>query len=264
MFTPFRTKNIRLVACLYLLLFISIPASAMSLSTYRIYLDNENSTASFVMFNKSTLAETCQLKLVHNSFDETGQITQLDDDTIPENSAEPWIRFSPKNFTADGRAPQTVRFTLRRKANSEPAEYRSYLEVFCDKVVDTTPQSESNQDSPKIAIKPRLVQNVPIVVRTGKLEAEISFSDMSVKDEHIHFNINRKGNRSVYGDVQLVDKTNGDVIAFTRNNSLYTETTSVKYKLATKGYPVDKLALRFVEDERYGGTITHQQEVSIN
>lgn len=236
----------------------------MSLSTYRIYLDNDNSTASFVMYNKSTVAETCQLSLVHNSFDELGKLTQLDDDIVPENSASPWIRFSPKNFTADGRAPQTVRFTLRRKANSEPAEYRSYLEVFCDKVEDDTPLSAASSELPSIAIKPRLVQNVPIIVRTGKLNAEISFSKVTIKDDTAYFNVNRKGNRSIYGDIELIDKSSGDVITYTRNNSLYTETTSTAHKLAIKGVPISQLALRFVEDKKYGGSISHQEDVIVN
>jgi hypothetical protein len=252
-----------LTPLLGLLLFTPLTISAMSLSTYRIYLDNDNSTASFVMYNKSTVAETCRLRLVHNMFDETGQLTQLDDNVIPENSAKPWIRFSPKNFTADGRTPQTVRFTLRRKANSEPAEYRSYLEVYCDKVVDTTPQSQGdiNSDAPIIGVKPRLVQNVPIVVRTGQLDAEISFSNMSIKGESIFFNVNRTGNRSVYGEIQLVNKNNDEIISYTRNNSLYTETTSSAQKLAVKGFSINELALRFKEDKKYGGTITHQQDV---
>jgi hypothetical protein len=258
-------KNIGYLTTLLGLLFLtSFTTSAMSLSTYRIYLDNDNSTASFVMYNKSTVAETCRLSLVHNSFDETGQLTQLDDDIVPENSAVPWIRFSPKNFTADGRTPQTVRFTLRRKANSQPAEYRSYLEVYCDKVEDTTPKSASSSELPSIGVKPRLVQNVPIIVRTGKLDAEISFSNVSIKDESIFFNVNRTGNRSVYGDIELVNKNNGEVISYTRNNSLYTETKSSSHKLAVKGFPNDKLALRFVEDKKYGGSITHQEDVVVN
>jgi hypothetical protein len=108
------------------------------------------------------------------------------------------------------------------------------------------------------------VQNVPIVVRTGKLEAEISFSNMSVKDGGILFNVNRKGNRSVYGDIQLVNKSNGEIIGFTRNNSLYTETTTSAQKLALKGFSINELALRFTEDKKYGGTITHQQNIDID
>jgi hypothetical protein len=247
-------------------LLILIPASsyAMSLSTYRIYLDSDNSTASFVMFNKKIVAETCTLSLAHNSFSETGQLSQVDDNILPENSAKPWIRFSPKNFKADGRSPQTVRFTLRRKSNSQPAEYRSYLEVLCDEVKDTTQGSKNTLDLPTVSIKPRLVQQIPIIVRTGKLNAEISFSDMSVKNNTVHFTINREGNRSIHGDVELIDKESGDIISYSRNSSLYTETSSKRGDLITKGYDIKKLAIRFVEDKRYGGSITHQQDIITN
>ncbi|WP_158968175.1 hypothetical protein [Paraglaciecola sp. L3A3] len=264
MYITSKNNRLYLTLVLNLLFLTSFTSNAMSLSTYRIYLDNDNSTASFVMYNKSIVAESCQLSLVHNDFDETGQLTQLDDDIVPENSAKPWIRFSPKNFTADGRSPQTVRFTLRRKANTQPAEYRSYLEVYCDQVEDTTPKSATTSELPTIGVKPRLVQNVPIVVRTGKLNAEISFSKMSIDNKYVHFTVNRKGDRSVYGDIELVNKNNGEVLGFTSNNSLYTETTSTSHKLGFKNIPVDQLALRFVEDKKYGGTITHQQDVIID
>ena len=243
---------------------VSLSGQAMSISTYRIYLDSDNSSASFLMFNKSAVQEKCRLSLVHNNFDENGKMSHVDGDDLPTNSAKPWIRFSPKNFTAEPLSPQTVRFSLRRKANSEAKEYRSYLEVFCDEVEQVTAKSAKNPKQPSISIKPRLVQNVPIIVRTGKLKAQLSFSEFELIENKLFFNINRQGNRSVYGSLELINKETDEVINYRKNISVYTDTNQVRYDLTVIDVPKDQLAVRFVEDQQYGGSITHQQDVVLN
>ncbi|MDN4503226.1 hypothetical protein QX776_12500 [Alteromonadaceae bacterium BrNp21-10] len=237
----------------------------MSLSTYRIYLDDDNRSASFVMYNKKVVKEECELTLVHKSWSENGTMTDLAEDVIPETSAEPWIRFSPKNFVANERVTQTVRFTLRRKANMEPAEYRSYLKVFCDAVEEELPSSNSaNGKTAKITVKPRLVQHVPIVVRIGKLDVQLAFSNFKIDGNTVHFDISRQGNRSVYGKIELVDKSSNEVISSKKNISIYTDSTQVSYDMNRKDVPVNQLAVRFVEDKNYGGTLTLQQDFTVN
>jgi hypothetical protein len=247
-----------------ILLLGSVSVQAMSLSTYRIYLDNDNSTASFMMFNKEAVSQTCRLDLVHNNFDDNGKMSKGVSGVIPENSAIPWVRFSPKNFTAAALSSQTVRFTLRRKANTQAAEYRSYLEVFCDNDETEVAKSKFDVEKPTVSIKPRLVQNVPVIARTGKLEAQLSISDFRTENEKLIFILNRQGNRSLYGTLQLIDKTNGKVINYKKNISIYTETKQLEQNLTPGGTALHQLAVRFVEDERYGGSITYQQDVVLN
>jgi hypothetical protein len=254
----------RLGAAIGFLLLGAKSAQAMSLSTYRIYLDSDNSTASFLMFNKAALPQTCALNLVHKNYDELGTPTIVDANIIPEHSAGSWIRYSPKNFTAAPRSPQTVRFTLRRQPNALASEYRSYLEVFCDTTELQPEMSESTSDQPVIGIKPRLVQNVPIIVRIGKLEAQVSFSNIQQDNADLIFNLQRQGNRSVYGSLQLVDKKTDEIISYVNNISVYTETKQRAFKLNLHNKPVSELALKFVEDEKYGGSITYQQDVVLN
>jgi hypothetical protein len=241
------------------MLFNSLNIHAMSLSTYRIYLDDDNSSASFVMFNKNSFSETCRLDLVHNTFDEFGAISSVDSNVEPDNSASPWIRFSPRNFTAAALSPQTVRFTLRRKANSEAEEYRSYLQIYCDEAEAQQPSSTTA--TPDFIVKPKMVQNIPIIVRTGKLEAQLSFSDFQLVNNKLDFNILRQGNRSVYGKIELIDKISGEVITMRKNISIYPETRIFNYELEVNGGAANRLAVRFTEDERYGGSITYQQDV---
>lgn len=246
------------------LCFVCSVSQAVSLSTYRIYLDNDNASASFIMFNKSAVQETCSLSLVHNNFDKHGKMIPVDKSEIPNNSAEPWIRFSPKNFTVDARAPQTVRFTLRRKADSEPNEYRSYLNVDCVEEVVEENIKKSNSQNASIRVKPRLVQNIPIIARVGKLSADLSFGDIKVEGKRVVFDLHRSGDRSVYGMIELINKDNGEIVSYKRNVSIYTETEQVQHELGLNNVEPNKLTLRFTEEAAYGGNLVVEKDLASN
>jgi hypothetical protein len=245
----------RLGAGLGLALISTLSAQAMSISTYRIYLDSENSSASFVMYNATSLEESCKLSLVHHNFDEFGTISAVDSAVLPDNSASPWIRYSPKNFSAAALSPQTVRFTLRRKANTSAQEYRSYLRVYCK--ANETASSKSESTTTSISVKPRMVQNVPIIV-------QVNFSNFHLVDNSLHFDIHRQGNRSVYGKIELIDKKSGEVISYRKNISIYTETNLYKYELPSSDKALNELGVRFVEDTKFGGSIDYQQDATVN
>lgn len=245
-------------------LFIAMPTQAISLTTFRIYLDYENSAASFLMFNKELYGQTCKLDLVHKNYDELAKVSRVESSIIPEHSAKPWIRYSPKNFNAPPSSSQAVRFILRRKANTSAKEYRSYLAIYCDADKPVIAKSNTGQDAPVVSVVPRLVHHVPIIIRTGKLKAQVSFDDLNRQGNNLSFTLNRKGDRSIYGSVQIIDKKSGDILSYVNNVSVYIESKKKFLELSLPTKPNKNLALRFVEDKNYGGSITYQQDVIIN
>lgn len=239
----------------------SFHSQAVSLSTYRIYLGPEQRTSSFIVYNKTPDGEQCSISLAHNNFDKNGKMTTVKKDIIPNNSAKPWVRFSPKNFTVEGLEPQSIRFTLRRKANSEPSEYRSYLRIDCEKIQKENVSSKAGTNTAKLTIQPKLIQQIPIVARTGKLEAKINLANMRVVAGELYVDIERQGDRSVYGKVEIINKQTYEVINYKKNISLYTETTSKQLKISTSGVAVEHLLLRFTENKNYGGNIIIEKSV---
>jgi P pilus assembly chaperone PapD len=251
--------------CLVAMLGLPCASQAVSLTTYRIYLDNDNRIESFILFSKGVANEDCKARLAHYNFDAQGQMSnEIKGKELPEHSAKPWIRYSPKQFTITPGKPQTVRLILRRKANAEPKEYRSYLSILCHKAVPATAPNII-QDRPTFSLKPNLIQNVPIVVRTGRLEATASFTDMLIKDKMLTVNLTRQGNRSIYGEIRLTDKKNGQVYAQVSGVSLYNETTSYALKYNLSKLPeLSNLQLEFIEDKNYGGSLLIKQDVILN
>ena len=246
---------------LSLFFIFSFQSQAVSLSTYRIYLGPDSRTASFIMYNKTADAEKCSLSLAHNNFDKNGKMTIIDNSIVPANSAKPWIRYSPKNFTVAGLEPQSVRFVLRRKANSEPNEYRSYLRIDCNKVEQKIKSSIGNGENANLTIRPKLVQQIPIIARTGKLEAKVSFGHLVLSGTTLKFDLQREGTRSIYGKIELINNKTGKMITFKKNVSVYLETDKVRMKFNTQGIDSKNLSLRYTENKTYGGSLVYEQAV---
>ena len=232
----------------------SFYANAVNMSAHRIYLDNNKINQSFVIFNQNTDTQNCSLGLRHYDFDDIGTMTIPTLSDTPENSAESWIRFSPKKFVLTPAHSQTVRFIMRRKANITAQEYRAYLVVDCG--VESRPvETLTNDNQAKLTVSPKLVHNIPIIVRTGALEAKVTLSDIKIVSGVVHFNINRTGNRSVYGDVGLFNKKTGDRVSFQTGVSIYPETSRIALSLPTGEYNTKDLVLRFIENKLYGGDL---------
>jgi len=261
--------KVKAITVFLLLLTIPLVSNAASLTTYRIYLDDNNRTEAFIVFAKGSTSEQCSMNFTHFDFDEKGTISKNDGKILPENSAKPWVRYSPRNFILNPGKPQTVRFSMRRKPNAEAKEYRSYVAMRCEKLVvnedSSAIASNDNPDRPNISIQPVLVQNVPIIVRTGKLHVEASFTDIKINNNTVSATLARKGTRSLYGRLLLVDVVSGDEVSFTNGVSIYPETTSFPVSFDIPGkyqsLPKNNLLLKFVEDENYGGELVIEKRL---
>lgn len=245
-------KNIvKLVVILNLL--VSLPAFSVGVSAIRIYLDNTRSEQSFAVYNKVPENQVCDLLLRHFEIAENGELKAYPDDQIPKNSAKNWIRFSPRKFTLKASESQSVRFRLRRKPNSEVAEFRSYLTVDC-KLAGT--KSALNADI-QFSLVPRLRHNIPIIVRTGKLEASVEFTDINVTNKQIKFSVVRQGTRSVYGHLALINSRTNEIISQNPSFVIYPETQKKSVAFMTKGINSANLSIRFVENKNEGGSINY-------
>jgi hypothetical protein len=251
---------------LSVLLVMPLTSHAVNLTTYRIYLDDNNRSESFIVFTRDVVPEDCSLNLKHFDFDAKGKMSLYTGAQVPDNSAEDWVRFSPKNFVIQPGKPQTIRFSMRRKPNTESQEYRSYVSVSCEDVVSEAAKKDPNapKDRPTVSVKPKLVQNVPLIIRTGPLDVKASFGNVQINGHMVSGQILRSGDRSLYGRISLIDKNTGEEMAFTDAISIYTETLEHSFEISAsndKNIPIEQLALKFVEDELYGGSLDFQQDL---
>jgi P pilus assembly chaperone PapD len=253
----FMTKTLYSITLLISASLIPLSAQAINISAYRIYLDEETRNVSFIIFNREATYQDCNLSLRHNNFDADSKLTRVEDGIIPENSAKDWIRYSPREFVLTPSQSQTVRFTMRRKANAEDGEYRSYLVIDCGVV---SAPNEQQKDQPQVSLQTKLVHNVPIIVRSGKLDATVWIDNIRAEGESLAFTLNRKGTRSVYGDVELINKQNGDVLSIQRNFSIYPESSRYHFTLGRDGVAPKDIKIRFTENKDFGGSIVLEKD----
>jgi len=243
--------------CFLTSVLISLSAQAVTISEYRIYLDEDKRNVSFVIFNRESSHQNCSLSLTHNDFDIESRMTHLENNIIPKNSAKDWIRYSPQEFSLTPGQSQMVRFTMRRKANAQDGEYRSYLLIDCG----LAPSSdEKDKTKPQVALQTKLVHSVPIIVRSGRLEASVWIDNIQTSENELRFTLNRKGNRSVYGDIELINKKSGKIIAIQRNFSIYPESERFNFSLNRQNIELNDLKIRFIENKLYGGNIILEKE----
>jgi hypothetical protein len=247
------------------MLMAPLVSHAASLTTYRIYLDDTNRTESFIVFSSRSEPEQCSLDFKYFNFDDAGEMSLHKDAVLPINNAESWVRYSPRSFVLQTGRPQTIRFSMRRKPNSDAQEYRSYISISCEDVADNA-DAIKDQPTPKdgvsVSITPKLVQNVPLIIRTGPLDAQASFSDIVISGNKISAKILRSGKRSIFGRLALINRKTDEEIAFTDSISVYPETSNYAFEFSTvnkDNIPVEEMMLRFTEDENYGGSLNFEK-----
>lgn len=239
----------------------SFSSEAIHLTTFRIHLDKETPNTDFVVFNRDITSQQCELSFKHYDFNEFGQMRKNKSEELPSNSAVNWVRYSPRKFVLTPANSQTIRFSMRRKANAEPAEYRSYLVIDCGAIASDDNGRSSGSENASISIQPKLLHNVPVIVRTGDVPVEVAFDKVNINNEVVQFSINKKGLRSIYGKLELIDIRNNERLDGLNGESIYPETKSKHYQLSTKGVKAEHLLLRFTSDKQFGDDRISEKKV---
>lgn len=133
---------------------------------------------------------------------------------VPENEegmfADPYIRFSPRQVTLPPGKSQTVRLMLRKPGDLAQGEYRSHM--LFQSIPDAAATSIESQvkeekDGVTVRLIPILGISIPVIVRQGKLEAEVTLAQLAYQPAAgqdpaaLAMQFERTGSKSVYGDV---------------------------------------------------------------
>jgi hypothetical protein len=203
---------------------ISMQGWAASISTYRIYLDSEHREQKFMVKNRGIIQEKCDISFDYVAYSEGAENKKLSDDekTALSAPAIKRLRYSPRKFSIQPKSTQYIAFTYKRQINDEPAEYRTYVNIKC--IAQSAPGVVG------INLSPTIVHSVPLIIRTGKstdLTTDLVYSQIKQQQNRITFRLENQGERSVYGNINLVD-ANGDMLELLQKNLvIYPE---MKYK----------------------------------
>lgn len=171
--------------------------------------------------------------------------------------ADKMIRFSPRRISISKdltQEPQTVRLALRKKRDLPAGEYRSHL-LFTSlpKIEKATEKQQGFSFHATVEI------TIPVIIRHGELSAKVNIASAQIGktakgEDVLTFRLQREGNRSVYGDIVVMQ--NNQRIAFISGMAIYTPTLfrDITIPIALQAQPSQApITIDFKENPTYGG-----------
>jgi hypothetical protein len=228
---------------------LSMQIEAASVGTYRIYLDSEHRQQKFMVKNNSSDHEKCDISFDYMSYVEGGgEVIKLskEEKVVLSAPATKRLRYSPRQFTIKPKSAQYIAFNYKRQINDEPAEYRTYINIKCLKVDPILKEG--------LNLTPSMMHTVPLVIRTGKstdLEANLVFSQIKQQANRVTFRLEHQGNRSVYGDLHLINANGDKLKLLQRNIVIYPEMKYKDFDFLLAGFNGKNMKIEFHETGNY-------------
>jgi len=189
---------------------VSLADADVTVSPTRIVFDGNTRKAQVSLINNSAAPKTYRISWSRKRLTESGRYEEVEQAQPGERFSDTMIRFSPRQIVLPPGKPQAVRLLLRKPADLEVGEYRSYLkfsaipsgeERSIEKVLKRDGRSVSIQLTPIMAV------SIPVIVRHGDVDVAVSISNLILNSGQgqpkLAFNIERSGNGSVYGDIEV-------------------------------------------------------------
>jgi fimbrial chaperone protein len=179
----------------------------------RIVFDKNQRAAQVELINQGKTPETYRISVVNRRMTEIGEITAADSPEPGDQFADAMLRYSPRQVTIAPGSSQTVRMLLRKPAELAPGEYRSHLQF--DRIAEAAGSSsvetsgEAGANKVGVVITALVGASIPVIVRQGETQASVTLSQLALETGSaaaaptLAFQIQRDGNRSVYGDLAV-------------------------------------------------------------
>ena len=202
-----------------MILCLSISANAdMMISPTRVYMDQDNRSATMTLRNDSEGPRTYRLSWEDKRATENGSYTNI---TKGEEwpSAKALIRFSPRQITVGPGENQTVRFSFRPPADLQSGEYRSHLllQVIPD-ISEPSATIERAAPEEGVAVKMfmQMSFSIPTIVRYNISSPQVSIQNVkAVPVENgerlgLELTLAHAGGASSFGNVTVEMQRNAD------------------------------------------------------
>lgn len=226
------------------LVLISLDASSVAVTTSRLFLDPKDNSDTVRVLSTESEPQFCQSSIRATKITPDGKIAISKDQAKDE--AKQLIRIAPLSFDLKPGQQQNVRVLFRRRPGIDNGEYIGLLSIRCTSGITRNQMAE---------VKPNIIHNVPVVVRTATMPIKAQIVSAKRTDKLVETTINIEGNRSITGDVQIIEKSSGDVIATRKNISIYSQTPQATISVGLTDSSTSALQVRFIENKKLGGRV---------
>jgi hypothetical protein len=193
----------------------------------RIVFEGRTRGAEAMVLNRGPMETTYEILFVEMQMAPDGSIGEVKDVPAGYPSVKDMIRFSPRRVTLKPGESQAIRLALRKPPDLADGEYRSHMVVRALPPPDfgrTVEAEAAKKNDVIIQLMPVFGVSIPVIVRSGELTATAALSGLkltsSAEGSRLQLAIDRKGNRSLYGDIEVLE---GDTqVALVRGIGVYT------------------------------------------
>ena len=217
-------------------------------SKFRFVFDEQFRQDALVLSNNGRNAATCKLSIENFLMSANGPLKLATEDDVSLNSAEKLIRLSPRRVTLNAASKQTVRIASRRRPNTIDGEYLSYLKISCIESL----QTESLKPE-QISVDANFIYYIPVQVRVGQLSASTNIENAKISFDENRYSVSfshiREGDRSVIGEINIIEQKSGESLGKLANTVIYTPFTERQHTISLSSKPEGPVDIIFTEDE---------------
>ncbi len=255
---------------------VSHGGSSLLISKTRIVFEKRYRADTIFLKNTGDATGKFRISLVNKKMETDGHIRDIANPSPEDLAVKKMIRFSPRLVELKPGGTQTIRIMVRKPNNLTSGEYRCHL-TFQGRTQQ--PVTAGNPEAPQgqvgISFTPILEYSIPIIIRHGEVQAvarigNINFMTYKNSDKsQLRIILEREGNRSLYGDMEVFTGNNQNRIGVLKGIALYTTAPSrpVTVPIDLSGWSSDKkelpLMVRFTENKKYGGDQVAEKKIQV-
>ncbi len=217
-------RSLILAFTVVLLAFQAAPARAQGIGDLavvptRVILEGRERAAQVSVLNKGSVAATYRISIINMQMTETGEYRRIEETGVDGGYADALVRYAPRQVELAPGKSQTVRIILRKPGGLKEGEYRSHIlfQAVPDPTVGQSVEATTREEGMSIRLIVVPAITIPLIVRHGTLDATASLSNLRLSKGDASFNgrptltfqIDRSGERSVFGDIAIAYRPPG-------------------------------------------------------
>ncbi len=231
-FPVFRTRAVlALLAAVFAGTGILAPALAQGdllVAPTRIIMDGRRGTE-VILSNIGSEEATYRIGLELRRMTPEGNLIEVsrENANAHELAALDMIRYAPRRITLPPGQPQSVRIGARPGADLPDGEYRVHMSFSG---IPKTPQLAGPGEQAEgisIRLTPIYGVTIPVMVRHGRLEAQIAISGARLTQQSdgstVDLVLARSGGSSAYGELHVMAQGSDESVALARGVAIYAE-----------------------------------------
>lgn len=200
----------------------------------RIVFNNQSKlkkTLNLVNTGKDTVIYN--ISFLNYKMSSNGEFVQIFEEDSLHRFSDKYVRIFPRRVVLPPNDPQLISIQYRKKSDMITGEYRSHLYLRSE--LNNSALGSSDDKTPNqlgIQLVPVYGISIPIIIKYNEDDISVKITDSKlVKVENnyfVDFILNREGDFSFYGDIEVIysNNNNEDVVSRINGIALYTDVSN--------------------------------------